>query len=53
METMRRHTYRRLPCLAGLAAAAVMGASPFGRWPGVLKAQAIDPREITFTFHYY
>ena len=33
--------------------AAVMGASPFGRWPSVLKAQALDPREITFTFHYY
>ncbi len=33
--------------------AAVMGASPFGRWPSVLKAQTIDPREITFTFHYY
>ena len=27
METMSRHTYRRLACLAGLAAAAVMGAS--------------------------
>ncbi len=33
--------------------AAVMGASPFGRWPSVLKAQALDPREITLTFHYY
>jgi hypothetical protein len=33
--------------------AAVMGAAPFGRWPSVLKAQALDPREITFTFHYY
>ena len=33
--------------------AAVMGASPFGRWPRVLKAQALDPREITLTFHYH
>ena len=33
--------------------AALMGASPFGRWPTVLKAQALDPREITFTFTYY
>jgi hypothetical protein len=33
--------------------AAVLGASPFGRWPSVLRAQAVDPREITFTFNYY
>jgi hypothetical protein len=33
--------------------AALLGASPFGRWPTVLKAQALDPREITFTFTYY
>lgn len=33
--------------------AAVLGASPFGRWPTVLKAQAQDPREVTFTFNYY
>lgn len=33
--------------------AALMGASPFGRWPSVLRAQALDPREITFTFTYY
>lgn len=33
--------------------AALMGASPFGRWPSALKAQAADPREITFTFNYY
>jgi hypothetical protein len=33
--------------------AAVMGASPFGRWPSVLKAQTLAPREITLTFHYH
>jgi outer membrane biosynthesis protein TonB len=33
--------------------AAVLGASPFGRWPTVLRAQAQDPREVTFTFNYY
>jgi hypothetical protein len=32
--------------------AAVLGSSPFGRWPHVLKSQSIDPREITFTFNY-
>ena len=33
--------------------AAVVGASPFGRWPSVLKAKGLDPREITLTFQYY
>ncbi|MSU32700.1 MAG: hypothetical protein EXS25_08605 [Pedosphaera sp.] len=32
--------------------AAILGSSPFGRWPPVLKSQSSDPREITITFNY-